>query len=153
MFLIFHWLCSTAHWPLPSVCLPPQHMERCSWWGRWVATMPESCTPWRFWKRPLLCRRQRLLNTRALRGKCWSTSASPHSSSHFTTPSRRIPSCTSFSVRTSPTKLPSTHCRLPCLCFSECSERGMIVCSPAELINRVCSPEKSWRCCCFKCLF
>lgn len=76
-----------------------QPMAKCSWWGKWVVMMQESCMPWRFWRRLLLYKRQRLLSTHGQSGRCWSTSASLHSSSHFTMPSRQIPSCTSFSVR------------------------------------------------------
>lgn len=75
-----------------------QHTARCSWWGKLAAMMRGSCTPWRFWRRPPLYKRQRLLNTRGRSAKCWSTSASLHFSSHFTMPFRRTPSCTSFSV-------------------------------------------------------
>lgn len=75
-----------------------QRTARCSWWGKWAVMMRGSCTPWRFWRKPQLYKRQKLLNTHGRSGKCWSTSVNLHSSSHFTTPSRRIPSCTSFSV-------------------------------------------------------
>ena len=114
------------HWTLPSdfVYSNDQHMAKCSWWGKWAVTMRGSCMPWRFWRRPLLYKRQRPLSTHGRSGKCWSTSASLHSSSHFTTPSRRTPSCTSFSVRIFYMKLPSVLCRLPLLfCYVYTSKR------------------------------
>lgn len=79
-----------------DLILYEQRMEKCSWCAKWVDTTRASCTPWRCWRKPPLCRKPRRLSTRAQRGRCWSTSDSLHFLLPCTMPSRQTPSFTSF---------------------------------------------------------